>query len=155
MSKKFIATAHTLTILVRSRSHSVQFSHTQVFVIYRRKRNVLQLCICRCFACSSLIGTPLLRASITRSHSLHSTAFRNKIGEHLGTNQFDVYFKRNQKLTSMVSRGPPALSGWNWTPQTFLPESSVDLIPSTEESLQLMKKGSQPCGKGSCSLSAY
>jgi hypothetical protein len=51
--------------------------------------------------------------------------------------------------TSMVSRGPPELSGWNCTPQIFLPDSAVDLMPSTDESLQLMKNGSQPCGKGS------
>lgn len=56
---------------------------------------------------------------------------------------------------SIVSSGPPALSGWNCTPQTRFPESAVDLMPSTDESLQLMKKGSQPCGKGSWSFRAY
>ena len=51
--------------------------------------------------------------------------------------------------TSIVSRGPPALSGWNCIPQTIFPESAVDLIPSTDESLQLIKEGSQPSGNGS------
>lgn len=65
-----------------------------------------------------------------------------------------VYHER-QTPTSMVSNGPPALSGWNWAPQTFFPESTVDLMPSTEESLQLMKKGSHPAGNGSVNFSAY
>jgi hypothetical protein len=44
----------------------------------------------------------------------------------------------DQVLTSMVSNGPPALSGWNCTPQILLPDSGVEMMPSTEESLQLM-----------------
>lgn len=55
----------------------------------------------------------------------------------------------------MVSRGPPADSGWNWTPQILFPLSGVEMIPSTEESLQLMKNGAQPCGKDSVSRRAY
>jgi hypothetical protein len=57
--------------------------------------------------------------------------------------------------TSIVSSGPPALSGWNCTPHTRRFESDVDLMPSTDESLQLMKKGSHPSGNGSCSSRAY
>lgn len=56
---------------------------------------------------------------------------------------------------SIVSSGPPALSGWNWTPQTRFPDDTVDLIPSTDESLQLMKNGSHPAGNGSISSRAY
>ena len=52
--------------------------------------------------------------------------------------------KEISKLTSIVSKGPPALSGWNWTPQTFFPDSLVDLMPSTDESLQFIKNGSHP-----------
>lgn len=86
--------------------------------------------------------------------SFGGAAFIHKVGEHLLKLRKDI--ARNQESqTSSVSRGPPALSGWNCTPQTFLPDSEVDLIPSTEESLQLIKKGSQPSGKGSCNLRAY
>ena len=56
---------------------------------------------------------------------------------------------------SIVSRGPPADSGWNWTPQTRLPDSGVEMMPSTDESLQLMKNGAQPSGKSSVSFRAY
>jgi hypothetical protein len=61
----------------------------------------------------------------------------------------------DQVLTSMVSNGPPALSGWNCTPQILLPDSGVEMMPSTEESLQLMKNGAQPSGNSSVSFSAY
>jgi len=69
-----------------------------------------------------------------------------KVSEHLG---YKLACRsgdesKAKKRTSIVSNGPPALSGWNWTPQTFMPDSVVDLTPSTEESLQLMKNGSHP-----------
>ena len=87
-------------------------------------------------------------------------ALGDKVCEHLKYTTKDEIMPANQKkptlkLTSIVSKGPPALSGWNWTPQTFFPDSSVDLMPSTEESLQFMKNGSHPWGKGSCNVKAY
>lgn len=48
--------------------------------------------------------------------------------------------ERRQRFVPSARRGgaererdaPPALSGWNWTPQTRLPDSGVDMTPSTE-----------------------
>ena len=83
---------------------------------------------------------------------------RASIGWEVGRGSCNLCARHSARKSvniSMVSRGPPALSGWNWTPHTFLPDSAEDLMPSTEESLQLMKKGSQPAGKGSWSFNAY
>jgi hypothetical protein len=88
--------------------------------------------------------------------NLMGFALGNKVCEHLYDKMRSCkIIIMTPKLTSIVSRGPPALSGWNWTPQTFFPDSLVDLMPSTDESLQFMKNGSHPWGKGSCNVKAY
>lgn len=105
----------------------------------------------RSWAFNSLHAYPHFRLNFCMALDHTSSAFLNEICKHLKPSLASRHKLRrqNKKLTSIVSSGPPADSGWNCTPQTFFPDSSVDLIPSTEESLQLMKKGSHPAGNGS------
>lgn len=88
-----------------------------------------------------------------RNTSLISTLV-DEIGEHLSCQLVSRRTKEGE-LTSIVSNGPPADSGWNWTPQILFPDSGVEMIPSTEESLQLIKNGAHPSGNDSVNRNAY